>query len=284
MKALIASTVISVLVLVGSVLGQASVTIESITNLDHDSVLTGGSHTITLRFDLTGAPAGMKYLTSNGFKIYSPDGADWGTVQGAALAPYSGIVWDNLFVNHFHKTGGSGNYGLPLTEAGGNATGRDTVAVLLAGVNVEPGRGLPAVFNDLALSITFNTSRGDAGLHLCFDTCQQAPGAAWEWANSDNLLDPLWSGTRCFLINCCSGRTGDANGEGGDEPTVGDVVALIGYLFVDAPQPDCLGESDVNQSGITLNPPQGWEDVTISDISYLIDYLFVSHPTLPTCQ
>ena len=283
MKAFIASIICSVLVLVGSALGQTSVTIESITNLQHDSVLTGGSHTVTLRYNLSGAPAGRKYLTSNGFKIYSPDGADWGSVQGAALAPFSGVTWDYLFVNHFHKTGGSGNFGLPLSVAGGNATGHDTAVVLLAGVNGQTGRGLPAGFNNLVLSITFNTSSGDAGLHLCIDTCKQAPGAAWEWANSDGLIEPTWSGTRCFLINCCSGRVGDVNSEGGDEPTIGDIARLIGYLFLSDVQPDCLGESDVNLSGINVYPPQGWDDVTIGDIALLIDYLFISHPALADC-
>jgi len=283
MKAFITSIICSLLILVGSALGQSSVTIESITNLLHDSVLTGGSHTITLRYNLAGAPVGRKYLTSNGFKIYSPDGADWVSVQGAALAPFTGVGWDNVFVNHFRKTGGTGNFGLPLSVAGGNESGRDTAVVLLAGINGETGRGLPAGFNNLTLSIMFNTRRGDGGLHLCIDTCMQAPGATWEWANSDGLIEPTWSGPRCFLINCCTGRTGDVNAEGGDEPTIGDIALLIGYLFMSDHQPDCLGESDVNLSGINQYPPQDWEDVTIGDIALLIDYLFISHPVLPDC-
>jgi len=284
MKAIIASVLISALIIAGSALGQPSVSIESISNVVHDTVFSGGAtHVVTLRYNFSGAPNGMEYLTSNGFRIYSPDGADWGTVQGTALAGFSNLAWDYLFVNHFHKTGGTGSFGLPMTQAGGNESGRDTVVVLLAGVNAEPNNGVPAGFNDLTLSISFTSNRADAGLHICIDTCQSAPGSAWEWANPDGLIEPEWSGTRCFLIDCCSGHVGDVNGEGGDDPTIGDIASLIGYLFLDDLQPDCVSESDVNQSGIFLSPPQDWSDVTIGDIAYLIDYLFVDHPPLADC-
>ncbi len=93
MKAIIASVTFLVLVFVGSSLGQTSVTIESVTNVQHDTVLAGNApHTVTLRYNLTGAPAGRKYLTANGFRIYSPDGADWGSVQGAVMTPFSAVA------------------------------------------------------------------------------------------------------------------------------------------------------------------------------------------------
>ncbi len=85
----------------------------------------------------------------------------------------------------------------------------------------------------------------------------------------------------------CLGRVGDANGVGGDEPTIGDISAMIDAKFL---MGECWGiiasmdEADVNQSG----PPNAatCDDVTISDISILIDYLFLGGPenvTLNEC-
>ena len=285
MKAFIPGSVGLCLALVaGSVLAQTSVTLEGITHVKNDSVLVGGyTHTLTVRFNASGAPAARGYLTSNGFRIYSPDGADWVSVQSVALPPFTGLGWENAFVNHFNLAGGTGRYGMPQPSGGGNNTGEDTVAVLLAGVNSQPEGRLPTGFNDLTMEIQFQSRREDAGLHICFDTCQGAPGAAWEWANADGLIEPAWSGRRCFVIGCCAGKVGDVNGFDGDEPTLGDIMALVSYLFLDGPQPDCLEEADVNQSGSTIDPPLGWEDVTLGDIMYLVAHLFIDDKPLLDC-
>jgi hypothetical protein len=280
------SVIVCLMLIAGSALAQTSISLEGTTYVRDDSVLAGGStHTFTFRYRATGAPAGRNYLTANGFRVFSPDGADWVSVQGSALQPFSGLRWAHVFVNHFNLTGGSGRYGMPLLAGGGNETGRDTVAILLAGITAKPSLGglLPSGFDDLALEIKFQSRREDAGLHICIDTCQGAPGAAWEWANPDGLLKPTWSGKRCFVINCCSGLTGDVNGVGGDEPTISDVVTLVDYLFVSRNQPDCLDEADVNTSGTLLSPPLDWRDVTISDVALLVSHLFVNHEPLPGC-
>ncbi len=74
--------------------------------------------------------------------------------------------------------------------------------------------------------------------------------------------------------SCCDQRVGDANGVGGDEPTVGDLNALIDAKFISC-QCDgiimCLGEADVNLSG---GADPSCSDITIGDISALQDYLF----------
>jgi hypothetical protein len=78
---------------------------------------------------------------------------------------------------------------------------------------------------------------------------------------------------------------GDANGEGGDEPTIGDVVVILeaGYIYIAPPSPDwCYCEADINQSG-GANPD--FADISIGDIAMLIDYLFISGSSmeLPYC-
>ena len=81
---------------------------------------------------------------------------------------------------------------------------------------------------------------------------------------------------------CCVGRVGDANDSGDEEPTIGDITAIIDMLFITEKQVACMAEADVNQSG-GYNPTAG--SITIGDISMLIDYLFI-HPhafDLPEC-
>jgi len=85
--------------------------------------------------------------------------------------------------------------------------------------------------------------------------------------------------------SCCSLRVGDANSNGDDEPTIGDISVLIDAKFIAG---DCTGiitcfpEADINQSG-GLNPD--CDDISIGDISVLIDYLFITGPALglPNC-
>jgi len=85
---------------------------------------------------------------------------------------------------------------------------------------------------------------------------------------------------------CCVGRVGDANGQGGDEPTISDISTLIDAKFITGTcdgKIQCLTEADINQSG-GISPT--CDDITISDISSLIDYLFITGPenaTLPEC-
>ena len=91
---------------------------------------------------------------------------------------------------------------------------------------------------------------------------------------------------------CCVGRVGDANGEGGDEPTIGDVAILVEALFIAGNETPiaCIEEADVNMSAMdpeTDNLPVGlgFEDITIGDIAYLIDYLYITGSSLglPDC-
>ena len=85
--------------------------------------------------------------------------------------------------------------------------------------------------------------------------------------------------------SCCASRVGDANTSGEDEPTIGDVSAMVDAKFITGTCDGvllCLAEADINQSG-GANPT--CDDITIGDISVLIDYLFITGPFLglPAC-
>lgn len=148
-----------------------------------------------------------------------------------------------------------------------------------------------------------NSSQSDTDGDLIGDVCDECtdsdgdgygnPGFAANTCPNDNcpwVFNPDQAdgdgdgiGDLCEA-GCCVGRVGDANGSGNDEPTIGDISAIIDYLFItmDEGIVPCLAEADINLSGGD-NPAR--QDITIGDISYLIDYMFIGgHDIgLPDC-
>lgn len=93
--------------------------------------------------------------------------------------------------------------------------------------------------------------------------------------------ETAWSDPLAVKVTCCEGRVGDANGSGDDEPTLGDISAIIDALFIKGiPDPiaGCIPEADINQSG---GPDPTYDDITLGDISILIEYLFIKGPYDP---
>ena len=87
---------------------------------------------------------------------------------------------------------------------------------------------------------------------------------------------------------CCSGRVGDANGQGEypDEVTLSDIMLMIDAKFIsgDCSKLPCVAEADVNQNGGA--DPNCDDHVTLGDIMALVDFLFITGPdvaVLPEC-
>ena len=119
-------------------------------------------------------------------------------------------------------------------------------------------------------STTINVAGGEAP----FEPLYVTSSTSYQAATANGLVS----------FNCCSDRVGDANGLGGDEPTIGDISTLIDAKFITGMCDgilNCLTEADINQSGGT-GPT--CDDITIGDISTLIDYLFITGSSLELAE
>jgi len=76
---------------------------------------------------------------------------------------------------------------------------------------------------------------------------------------------------------CCSGVTGNVNGDFNDVIDIADLTFLIeDHLFINFPSLNCRLESNVD------GDPSG--SIDIADLTFLIDHLFINFPVTATCQ
>jgi len=241
---------------------QLRVMLDHVVSIRDDSVLASGMRH-SFKFLVTNVNSNKDYNMANGFRIYSPDGARWGTTTGAWLngldAQFSSVI-----TNHF------------------GVTGMDADTVGFAGIAFALGSGLIDGWDTQGLEITIGpTNTDDVGKHICIDSCWFPPsGTAWRWdgLGGTGVDYPDWSGNRCFVVgaSCCVGFTGNVDGDPEDLVDLGDLTKLIDYLFISFTEPDCITEAN------TDGDPLGTVD--LGDLTKLIDYLFISFTPLAECS
>ncbi len=126
----------------------------------------------------------MKGIT-NGFRVYSPNGATWNTTVGDTL---SSLVWGDAFdltfnINYFSV----------------NGAGADTVAF---GGSKLFGNGLPTGFVDTAYSLRIGpVNSSHLGKTICIDSSFFPPVGYWVWApTGTSTIIPDWYGPYCFTV------------------------------------------------------------------------------------
>ncbi len=194
-------------------------------------------------------------------RVASWDGVDW-TALGLGV---------NGSLNAFVFNDGKLVAGGAFTAAGGN--GANHLASWGGSAWAPIGAGLN---DEVAALVLLEAGQLDLDGDGYDEACDNCPGL-YNPAQVDSDGDEI--GDLCDF-GCCNFRVGDANGVGGDEPTIGDVSVMIDAKFIAGTCISilgCLTEADVNQTGGT-NPD--CDDITIGDISTLIDYLFITGPTL----
>lgn len=145
--------------------------------------------------------------TTNGFRIYSPDGAVWTSTTGEYLAAWPPQAGGYDFLRQ-------------IAAFGANGVGSDTIAFNNATLF---GSGCPPGYNQVAWQINATIPNNPA-LHnktLCIDSCSLVGPAQlnWLWNDLSTEILPTWSGGQCFTIV-------DPNASGGSLLISGDTLAF----------------------------------------------------------
>lgn len=126
------------------------------------------------------------YGITNGVRVYSPDGATWGSTYWDTLGT---LAWQECFDLSFSVTGKS-------------ITGSGADSIKFIGIT-QFGNGLPSNFDDTAITIMIGPiPPEDAGKTICFDSSYVSGTSNWYWSSSDGytLYEPTWYCPACFEI------------------------------------------------------------------------------------
>jgi hypothetical protein len=240
-------------------LAQGSVSLDHVDGLTGDNKLNAGA-ALAFHLRLTNTGSYAIAGSTNGIRVYSPDGAQWEPVVGDT----ANLGWGELF-----------DGGVFFTPRGVDGLNDDTLG--FAGFVIS-GTGLPAGFNAPAFIVRTRVESDYLGQTLCIDSCYYPPAGYWYWSYSTHgTAVPGWDGPHCFEIGGCYQIVGDIN-HSGSGPDISDLVYLVTYMFQSGPAPSCMepngGEANIN--GDSAGPD-------ISDLVYLVTYMFQSGPAPVAC-
>ena len=135
----------------------------------------GQNPRILIRFNNT---TGERANVSNGFKLTSPDGAEWdsATVDSVGAVNVDG---ENIFLAYFNQVVAVQGYS---TVRPGDGPPVDTFGILGAGSPTSASRQMPIGYNDtiLAINIYLTPAADNHGKHICIDSAW-AQDSLWTW-------------------------------------------------------------------------------------------------------
>jgi len=239
-----------------SVFGQGMVTLDHIDGLSTPGVINASSLVV---FHLRIGNPGLEAIagTTNGFRLFSIDGAVWSPLVADTVA----LDWHKIF---------DGGMFVSSRVTGSNA---DTVG--FGGYAIETG-GLQTDFDAVAFTITTSFDTNQVGKTICLDSCYYEPAGYWVWSpQGGGSTSPTWDGPHCWTVgSCCDGLADDVNGDG-KGPDIADLVHLVSYMFQGGPAAPCPEETDVNGDA---NGPD------IADLVHLVSYMFQGGDAPAPCQ
>lgn len=160
-----------------------NISLAGVTGLSGGKLPSGRTITLSLKV-LNDYGVNIQGIT-NGFRIYSPDGAQW----GSASLDTTGTIGKDDF-----------DLIIALTTFSSNGQGADTVS--FSGV-VMSAQGVPDGFDEVAWTIAIGPINSSyAGKHICLDSSYYPPSGLWKWASVglDNAI-PSWDGPHCWEIS-----------------------------------------------------------------------------------
>lgn len=161
-----------------------SVSIDQVSNtspLKATELYAGNTHTVWLR--VTNDSSFNVVDIANWFRIFSPDGANFGPVTITTIGSFSSTTFD-------------GSYTTQVLN--GDGLGADTIQVT---GSADSGVGLAASLNEIEWEITFVSRLEDIGKTICIDYLPLADSSGWTWQSASDTLIPGWSTIQCFTIS-----------------------------------------------------------------------------------
>lgn len=235
-----------------------SVSLDHVDGLVVPDVIQSGSP-ITFHIRMTAGGVYPWQGIANGFRVYSPQDAEWTTTVGDTTGTLTGEDFDLLWlINNYSVTG----------------SGADTVAII--GAIQYNNLGMPLEYDDIPFTITIGPiGPAHADDTICIDSAFFFPAGVWKWATGDipGGIIPAWSGPHCFVVAGCCVRRGDIDNDG-DGPDIEDLVYLVTFMFSYGPVPECIEHCDIDGNGGDLN---------IADLVYLVNYMFNGGPPPVPC-
>ena len=163
--------------------GDADITLDHVDGYDVTNDGLWSEIPITFHLRLANNTGHAVYTLTNGFKLYSPDGATWQPAVGDTVPLGWGSMFDLSFDINHHSCDGAGS---------------DTVG--FAGA-VMTGPGLEDGFDAVSLLVRTQVSGDMEGKILCLDSSYFPPSGFWFWAlEGYGAAYPSWDGPHCYEI------------------------------------------------------------------------------------
>jgi hypothetical protein len=146
---------------------------------------------------------------TNGFRIYSPDGAQWNTTSADTLP----LGWEEMFDTYF-------------TIHSYSADGEDADTVGYFAMATYPG-GMPLMFDEVAFTVSIGPIGDEyASKTICLDSSFFGGYGYWLWSGCGGYCTyrPAWDGPHCFTV----------------EP---NQITFSGYLYYLDPAPPDTNET-----------------------------------------
>ena len=255
-RLLIAALALALLPLAGTSDAQSirRLSLDGVTGL-HNTDTVYSDYPIVFHIRLTSASQteSPAIVLSNGFRIYSPTGAEWLTSAGTFTDVITNQMFGSVHVSPYSVTG-SGGDSIVFNALGGFV-----------------GCGLPEPFDEVTMEIAIGPiDTAWAGHTVCLDSVS----ASWSWQLGQcdvwyGAVVPEWDGPHCFTVTrrpCSVIITGDANRDG--SITTADILTIVNWIFKGGEPVGCMADADATCSGA----------VTAADVIYLVNYIFKGGP------
>ncbi len=171
--------------LAGSAFTQHGVvSVEEVTGLwNTDSVKTNEEIRFLLR--VTNNTGEIITGVANGFRVYSPDGAEWATTIDDTTGTIGKAQFDGFFIVDAHSV---------PTGSGADTCGFGGIAF---------SAGLPVNFDDTAYTITIGPIESNYHTKtICLDSSLYLPSGVWKWAALGSVdYFPDWDGPHCYTVH-----------------------------------------------------------------------------------